>query len=212
MDVLNVPFIYVVLGYLSGSVLYSELFMHVFHGKSLMDVSKNHNPGSSNAFIYGGFWCGTLSVVCDIAKGLLPVRLFCRAFGMVSPMLALVMAAPVLGHARPCFFGFKGGMCIATSFGVLLGLLPCGGPFIMLAVLYLGLLLVPGIDNSVRSILAFVALPILGVAGACLGRLVPSVAVGMLLVSLVARKRIWPDLACEDQTRFSHLRLPGDAH
>lgn len=82
----------------------------------------------------------------------------------------------------------------------------------MLAALYLGLLLVPGIDNSVRSILAFVALPILGVVGACLGRLVPSVAAGMLLVSLVARKRIWPDLACEDQTRFSHLRLPGDAH
>ena len=55
MDVLNVPFIYVVLGYLSGSVLYSELFMRVFHGKSLMEVSENHNPGSSNAFIYGGF-------------------------------------------------------------------------------------------------------------------------------------------------------------
>ena len=58
MDVLNAPFIYVVLGYLSGSVLYSELFMRVFHGKSLMEVSENHNPGSSNAFIYGGFWCG----------------------------------------------------------------------------------------------------------------------------------------------------------
>ena len=54
MDVLNAPFIYVVLGYLSGSVLYSELFMRVFHGKSLMEVSENHNPGSSNAFIYGG--------------------------------------------------------------------------------------------------------------------------------------------------------------
>lgn len=212
MDVLNAPFLYIVLGYVSGSVLYSELFMRIFHGESLMEVSANHNPGSSNAFIYGGFWCGTLSVACDILKGLLPVWLFCRAFGMASPALSLVMAAPVLGHARPCFFGFKGGMCIATSFGVLLGLLPCDGPFIMLAALYLGLLLVPGIDNSVRSILAFVTLPILGVVGACLGRLVPSVAAGMLLVSLVARKRIWPDLACEDQTRFSHLRLPGDAH
>ena len=55
MDVLNAPFIYVVLGYLSGSVLYSELFMRFFHGKSLMEVSANHTPGSSNALYTGDF-------------------------------------------------------------------------------------------------------------------------------------------------------------
>ena len=203
--------IYIVLGYLSGSVLYSELFMRLLRGQSLMEASANHNPGSSNAFIYGGAWVGVPSVVCDILKGLVPVALFCRRFGMATPWLALAMAAPVLGHARSCFFGWQGGMCIATSFGVLLGLLPCGDPVIALAALYLGLLLVPGIDNSVRSIIAFVALSLLGIVGACMGRLGAPVTVGLVLVSLIARKKIWPDLAYEDRARFAHLRLPGDA-
>lgn len=208
---LGAQLIYVVLGYLSGSVLYSELFMRLLRGKSLIQVSANHNPGSSNAFIYGGPRVGVPSVVCDILKGLVPVALFCHRFGLATPLLALAMAAPVLGHARSCFFGWQGGMCIATSFGVLLGLLPCGDPVVALAALYLGLLLVPGIDNSVRSIIAFVALSLLGIVGACVGRLVSPVAVGLVLVSLVARKKIWPDLACEDRARFAHLRLPGDA-
>lgn len=202
--------LFALLGYVSGSVLYSELFMRLFHGESLERVSANHNPGASNAFIYGGFWCGTLSVACDILKGLVPVLLYCQRCGMGTGWVSLVMATPVLGHARSCFFGFRGGMCIATSFGVLLGLLPCGGPVVMLAALYLGLLLVPGIDNSVRSIFAFVALPLLGAAGAVLGCLTCWVAAGMLLVSLVARKKIWPDLASCDRARFSALRLPGD--
>ncbi len=202
--------IYIVLGYLSGSVLYSELFMRWFRGKSLMEASANHNPGSSNAFIYGGFWVGAPSVACDILKGLVPVALFCRRFGMATPWLALAMAAPVLGHARSCFFDWQGGMCIATSFGVLLGLLPCGSPVVALAALYLALLLVPGIDNSVRSIIAFVVLSILGIVGACIGRLGMPVTTGLVLVSLIARKKIWSDLACEDRARFAHLRLPGD--
>lgn len=211
MDGVSAQLIYIVMGYLSGSVLYSELFMRLFRGESLAQVSANHNPGSSNAFIYGGFWVGAPSVACDILKGLVPVALFCRRFSLASPWLALVMAAPVLGHARSCFFGWQGGMCIATSFGVLLGLLPCGSPVVALAALYLGLLLVPGIDNGVRSIIAFVTLPILGIAAACVGKLGAPAEVGLVLISLVARKKIWPDLACEDRTRFAHLRLPGDA-
>ena len=202
--------IYVLAGYFSGCVLYSELFMRLFHGKSLMRVSANHNPGSSNAFIYGGFWCGALSVAGDILKGLVPVWLYCRRYGFLTPMLALVMAAPVLGHAHSAFFGFEGGMCIATTFGVFMGLAPACGPLGLLIVLYLGFLLIPGVDNSVRSIWTFTLLPLLCAWGAVAGGTSAAAAAGSFLVSLIARKKIWPDLPPVDRARLSVLRLPGD--
>lgn len=202
--------VYVLAGYFSGCVLYSELFMRLFHGKSLMQVSANHNPGSSNAFIYGGFWCGALSVAGDILKGLVPVWLYCRCYGFFTPMLALVMAAPVLGHAHSVFFGFEGGMCIATTFGVFMGLAPACGPLGLLIVLYLGFLLIPGVDNSVRSIWTFTLLPLLCAWGAVAGGTSVAAASGSFLVSLIARKKIWPDLPPADRARLSALRLPGD--
>ncbi len=212
LDMATLPgqLVYVLAGYLSGCVLYSELFMRLFHGKSLMQVSANHNPGSSNAFIYGGFWCGMLSVACDILKGLVPVWLYCRRFGLSSPLLALVLAAPVLGHARSLLFGFEGGMCIATSFGVFMGLAPACGPLGLLIVLYLGSLLLPGVNNSVRSIWTFTLLPLLCAWGAVAGGISVAAAAGSCLVSLIARKKIWPDLPPADRDRLAILRLPGD--
>ena len=52
-------------------------------------------------------------------------------------MLALVMAAPVIGHVFPVLFRFRGGKGIATTFGCLLGLLPNYIPVGLLALLFI---------------------------------------------------------------------------
>ena len=102
--------LYILFGYLSGSVLYARLFGEWIAKKDITEESRDGNPGTSNAFLYGGFWCGMLTLCCDLLKGCLT--------------LSFVMAAPVIGHAYPVFSRFNGGKGIAASFGCLLGLLP----------------------------------------------------------------------------------------
>ena len=127
---------YIGLGYLSGSVLYARIFAGLFHRENMFEQSRDHNPGTANAFMYGGFWCGLLTLVCDLLKGFFPVYLFMlqRAAGQPDPLLpALVLAAPVIGHIFPLFYRFKGGKGIAVTFGCLLGLYPVLHPFFILA-------------------------------------------------------------------------------
>lgn len=146
----------IVFGYLSGSVLYAELFTNIICKKSLFEVSKNGNPGTANAFIYGNKACGILAVIGDLLKGIIPVMIYVRLFGIASPVLAIIMSAPVIGHGYSCFYHMRGGMCIATSFGVFIGLLPIWEPLAGLIIFYLTLLMIPGIHNSIRTIIAFI--------------------------------------------------------
>ena len=104
-----------------------------------MKKSEDGNPGTVNAFRYGGFWCGLITLCGDLLKGFIPIFLFASTheeeiFFMPG---ALVLAAPVLGHAFPLFHRFRGGKGIAVSFGCLLGLMPFWRPFAILAGFFL---------------------------------------------------------------------------
>lgn len=127
--------LFLVCAYLSGSVLYARVFGRLF-GKDVTQNSPDGNPGTFNAFQNGGFWCGLLTLLGDLAKGFVPVFLYLR--GPVTDLgLALVLAAPVLGHILPLFFRFRGGKGIAVTFGCLLGLLPQWRPVGALIVCFL---------------------------------------------------------------------------
>lgn len=118
--------IFIAVGYLSGSILYARLFCHLFGRSDFMEQSVDGNPGTTNAFLYGGVWCGILTLCGDLLKGIVPVFFYVH-HGEAFPEnigLALVVAAPVIGHIFPVFYHFKGGKGIATTFGVLAGLLP----------------------------------------------------------------------------------------
>ncbi len=124
------------LGYLSGSVLYARIFARLFRKEDMLEESRDHNPGTANAFMYGGFWCGFLTLICDLGKGFLPVYLFILHSTAPAPapfLSALVIAAPVIGHIFPLFYRFRGGKGIAVTFGCLLGLYPVLHPFFILA-------------------------------------------------------------------------------
>lgn len=115
--------LYIIFGYLCGSVVFARVFGKIFH-KDVTAESDDKNPGTFNAFKYGGFLLGTLTLLGDLAKGIIPVRSYIRGGYSGGLALALIIAAPVIGHIFPLFFKFRGGKGIAVSFGTLLGLFP----------------------------------------------------------------------------------------
>jgi len=126
--------VFTLIGYFSGSILYAPLFGKLLKGRDILEESRDQNPGTANAFMYGGFLCGILTLCCDLVKGFFPVYLYLRIGNRpIGAELAMVLAAPVVGHIFPVFFGFRGGKGIATSFGSLLGLLPETVPVLLLA-------------------------------------------------------------------------------
>ena len=114
--------IYALIGYLSGSVLYAEVFCGIFGRKNAIEQSRDANPGTANAFLYGGFWCGICTLIFDMAKGFVPVYAYVHMTQMnlaESNGLALVLAAPVAGHIFPVWRHFKGGKGIAATAGII---------------------------------------------------------------------------------------------
>ena len=173
--------VFTVLGYLSGSLLFARYWGKWCRGRNMVEESPDQNPGTFNAFQYGGFVCGTLTLCGDLLKGFLPVFLYCRErpWGLG---LALVLAAPVWGHVLPLYHGFRGGKGVAVTFGCLLGLLPKRRPLLLLAFVFLFFSLVVKITpNYHRTLAAYVA--------AALGMVLfvpdPGVALGFGLISVV---------------------------
>ena len=54
--------LFILLGYLSGSVLYAKIWGKLLCGTDITKGSTDGNPGTANAFIQGGFWCGVLTL------------------------------------------------------------------------------------------------------------------------------------------------------
>ena len=142
-------------GYLAGSVLFARIFVRAFGCGDVVAVSDDGNPGTANAYMHGGFWCGTLVLLCDIGKGIIPVVLYLQVEKAPGLMLVPVMVAPVLGHAFSVFDHFHGGKCIAVSFGVLLGLIPNIMPALILAFFYILFSVVRIRSHSKRTFAAF---------------------------------------------------------
>lgn len=133
-------FIYVIIGYVLGSILFAPLFGKILGKNDIVAQSKDQNPGTANAFMYGGVLCGILTLVCDLGKGFLPIFLCLKFQGgrQVTEMaLALVVIAPVLGHTFPLFHHFQGGKGIAVTFGILLGFAPDLYPALTLALFFI---------------------------------------------------------------------------
>lgn len=130
--------LYLLFGYLSGCVLYAEVFSRVFH-KEIASAAKDKNPGAANAFVHGGFWCGVLTLAGDMLKGMVPVALYMHYLpdALLTPLAPLVLCAPVAGHVFPATRSFRGGKGIATTFGCLLGLLPFWTPVLVLACIFI---------------------------------------------------------------------------
>lgn len=149
----------VLLAYLMGSIPFGLLIART-QGIDIREHGSK-NIGATNVWrVLGKKW-GLLTFACDAGKGILAVAAAHLLAAGVPPdqvALAGVLAALgcIMGHSFPVWLGFKGGKGVATSLGVLLGLMPLAS----LAVLLLWAA-VFGISRyvSLASIAAAIALP-----------------------------------------------------
>jgi glycerol-3-phosphate acyltransferase PlsY len=162
---MDVPWVWAVAGivaaFFMGSVPYG-LLAGKLKGIDIRKVGSG-NIGTTNVFRCLGARLGTAVFLLDFAKGFLPVWLFKVAAGIGEwgwgweAGWILVGLAAVCGHNFSPFVNFKGGKGIATSAGVLAGLMPLSFLicFALWAVLFLGTGYM-----SVASIAAALALPV----------------------------------------------------
>lgn len=149
------------LAYLIGS-LSGSLLLGRFVGVDIRNRGSG-NAGGTNAFRTLG-WKFALGVVAiDIGKGALAGGIGLASHGVSSPFSAQAqglacIAAAVLGHTWPVFFGFRGGKGAATLTGGIAAL----WPFALLPLLVAWLLVLTTTGYvGLSTICAGLALPVL---------------------------------------------------
>lgn len=115
--------IFLVFGYLCGSISFAYLFTYFLTGKDIRTIGTK-NPGAANVAREVGKKWGILVWIGDTIKGILPMTLT-KIYGITNPiLLTLVGCSAILGHCYSIFLKFKGGKGAATSGGVILFLMP----------------------------------------------------------------------------------------
>jgi acyl phosphate:glycerol-3-phosphate acyltransferase len=112
-----------VLGSFPFSYWVGRLFLH----KDIRNYGDGA-PGAFNVARAGSKGLYVVAALLDAFKGSVPVWLSQLLSGVSGWELAAVAVAPVLAHAFSPFLKFKGGMGVATTYGVWLGLTGWVGP------------------------------------------------------------------------------------
>jgi glycerol-3-phosphate acyltransferase PlsY len=110
------------LAYLLGSLSFAILLSRL-SGAPDPRASGSGNPGATNMLRVAGRKLAVLTLLGDLAKGLLPV-LIAGLLGLAVQQQAWIGLAAVIGHLYPLYFRFRGGKGVATAAGMLLGLYP----------------------------------------------------------------------------------------
>ena len=121
---------WVIAGLILGSMPFSYFIGLVFLHKDIRQYGDGA-PGATNVARAGNRPLYLLSALLDAFKGTVPVWLAQLLSGVSGWELAAVAIAPVLGHAFTPFLRFRGGMGVATTYGVWLGLLGWAGPVVI---------------------------------------------------------------------------------
>ena len=173
-------------GYLLGSVPFGLLAARM-KGVDIRQHGSG-NIGATNVWRVCGWRYGLPVFVLDVLKGVAAVLLASWIAGRMTadPAWARVCAAVacILGHSFPIWLGFKGGKGVATSLGVLIGLMPMAS--LAVAVLWLVVFKLGGYV-SLASIVAALALPVLATGAQFAGRGYgwPAVGFGAFAAALV---------------------------
>jgi glycerol-3-phosphate acyltransferase PlsY len=148
---------FIFLGFFSGSILYSYHLPKIFKHIDIVIESDDHNPGTFNAVKKAGLPIGLLCLFLDTSKGFFPVFLSVLYIEKTTLLFAFILSAPVFGHAIAVFYkNIQGGKAIATSFGVLLALIPGSYVVFILAFWYIVFSAIIKIHpNEKRTVITF---------------------------------------------------------
>ena len=108
------------------------------------------NPGATNVLRSGNKKAAALTLIGDLAKGLLPL-LVARQLQVGTELLCAMALAAIIGHMYPLFLRFQGGKGVATTLGALLGLNP------ILALVWISLWLAVAKITTYSSLAALIA-------------------------------------------------------
>ncbi len=146
----------VIASYLFGAIPFGLIFARLFSNVDVRTVGSG-NIGATNVLRASGKQAALLTLLADCFKGLLPV-LAVKFMFHDDNITALTAAAAVLGHNFPIYLGFKGGKGVATSYGVVLAVVPWIGLVCLLAWLVAALL---WRYSSLSALLSFTLYPAL---------------------------------------------------
>ncbi len=171
--------IMLIMGYLIGSCNFAIIYSRLFKKEDIR-TKGSKNAGATNVLRTYGKAPAAIVFALDLLKGVAAV-LIARFFYPNTDICACLAAfGAILGHNFPCYYDFKGGKGVATSFAVLLVLCPKA------ALIALGVFLVTVLITryvSLGSILACIAAPAAAIAlGSSLAVCVLSVCVGLLCI------------------------------
>lgn len=201
---MSVEIKFIIIGYLSGSVLFARICAKVLNKPEILRESKDGNPGTANAFQYGGFLCGVITLIGDLAKGFLPIYIFLKNGGSFTRSLipaALVFSAPVIGHAFPLYWHFQGGKGIAVTFGCLLAALPEYRPLLIFALLFVVFsTLLKITPHYSRTIVTYIAAMLMLIFTRC----IPGIKIGFLIISAIV---IWRMNMSKERREKGRLRV-----
>ncbi|RZI47202.1 glycerol-3-phosphate 1-O-acyltransferase [Rickettsiales endosymbiont of Peranema trichophorum] len=145
----------ILISYICGSVPFGLLLSRIQGLEDIRSVG-SRNIGATNAWRVGGKRLGILTFALDVLKGVVAIVLVRVLHG--HPMvLAVAGVAAVYGHVFPIWLDWKGGKGVATSFGVLISVVPYLG--FLFSIVWLLTFLVTRIA-SIASLLAITVIVI----------------------------------------------------
>lgn len=104
-------------GYVIGSIPMGVIVARLFKLGDLRKIGSG-NIGATNVLRTGNKLAAALTLIVDMAKGLIAVLIFLR-WGDLAAQAAGIGA--VLGHCLPVWLWFRGGKGVATFIGVIFG-------------------------------------------------------------------------------------------
>ncbi|HZJ78918.1 MAG TPA: glycerol-3-phosphate acyltransferase [Clostridia bacterium] len=175
-------FLFIFAGFISGSIMYSYLIAKIFYDVDIIEQGEDHNPGTTNVMRCVSVKLGILCMILDVLKGMVPVLIALRFLDTQNKLFAIVIAAPVLGHAFSPFLKFRGGKAIASTFGVFLGLSTLECPIVLLLALPMAFFSAVMVikPDSLRVIISMVTFAAIGMA---LPMVPPSYALSAVIIT-----------------------------
>jgi glycerol-3-phosphate acyltransferase PlsY len=116
----------VLLSYLLGSFPTAFLIFKAHKGEDIRTTGSG-NAGGTNVLRSAGSGLGSLTIIIDLLKGVVPILVLYLFFPSSSILFIITSVAVLLGHVFPVFLKFKGGKGVSTTGGMIIA--TCVLPF-----------------------------------------------------------------------------------
>ena len=114
-------FVIPIIAYLLGSIAFGVILAKVMNKEDIRKKGSG-NIGATNAYRIGGKLLGLGTLILDVLKGWVAVRIAIIIYPEVTNLHLLAGIAVIFGHIYPVWYKFRGGKGVATTVGVFLAI------------------------------------------------------------------------------------------